>query len=590
MSIEAIRVYITNVVIIYKNYITESMARGTIGSKISLGILAFIGVLAVLGAYTGVSRGFSKSVIRLFTVGASAVGALYLVITISKAIVNTATAGGSAQTVEGLLNSYFPGLVDSMPSMVRPILAEMSTGAATIFVMMLVAIILSPIFFILFFYTLRFASLFIYQLLSGLSGAISYGRSVASMIGGGVVGLIQGVLIAAVIIVPIGGMFNVAKEAREPLIGKSEEPNAYIQMAYDMVIDDVADNPVFGTISKFGGSIAYEKMISVTINGEKKDMGDECVSAIKVISNLFPFISSYSDFNWKHPTATERDAIEGTVEAIGDNELLATLISDIIRAAAVSVNSGEIAIPVSGAAKPLLDDVMIMLSTCTKDTIEGDLDVIVDVYFILCDRSLFDAFTSHDPEALRHVLVDKDAEGNTAIDSLVNRLNQYDRTTPLVTALTKLSFTMMGDALGFDSDTTEIYENVKEGMKDVLNHNKSDFETEEKYKEAVYEDLDKALTENDLNLDEETKKVMVDYIADNYGDHEGEITDKEINDALLSYYKAYADSLAGGGDTGTEENPAIPGLPLPDDGNGDIPGINIPEGGLDNIPEGGMEE
>ena len=45
---------------------------------------------------------------------------------------------------------------------------------------------------------------------------------------------------------------------------------------------------------------------------------------------------------------------------------------------------------------------------------------------------------------------------------------------------------------------------------------------------------------------------MVDYIADNYGDHEGEITDKEINDALLSYYKAYADSLANG------EEPVIP--------------------------------
>ena len=37
---------------------------------------------------------------------------------------------------------------------------------------------------------------------------------------------------------------------------------------------------------------------------------------------------------------------------------------------------------------------------------------------------------------------------------------------------------------------------------------------------------------------------MVDYIADNYGDYEGEITDKEINDALLSYYESYANSLS----------------------------------------------
>ena len=69
---------------------------------------------------------------------------------------------------------------------------------------------------------------------------------------------------------------------------------------------------------------------------------------------------------------------------------------------------------------------------------------------------------------------------------------------------------------------------------------------------------------------------MVDYIADNYGDHEGEITDKEINDALLSYYKAYANSLSGGneGDGDTPEIPEIPGIT-------DIP--EIPEGS--EIPE-----
>ncbi len=553
----------------YADYITSSMARGSIGSKISLGIFVLFGVYAILGAYLGVMRGFSKSVIRLFTVGASAVCSLFLVMTISRTIVNKATVGGTEQTVEGLLNSYFPGLVDSMPQMVRPILTEMSTGAATIFIMMLVAIILTPVFFILLFYVLKIATMFLYQLLSGLSGAISYGRNWVSMVGGGAIGLLQGLGIAAVIIIPISGMCNIAVEAREPLIGNSDEPNAYIEMAYETVIDDLADNPIFDLVDKFGGSVAYDKMISVKINGEKKDMGDECVSAIKVISNLFPFISSYSDFNWKHPTDAQRAAIEGTVSDIGDNELLATLISDIIRAAAVSVNNGSISLPVSGAAKPLVDELMIILSTCTKDTIAPDLDVIVDVYFILCDRNMFDTLTSGDPEAVRHILSDKDEEGNTAIDALVNRLNGYERTEPLITALTKLSFTMMGDALGFDSDTEEIYENVKEGIKDVLNHNKSDFETEEEYKEAVYDDLDKALTENDLNIDEETKKVMVDYIADNYGDHEGDITDKEINDALLSYYKAYADSLAGGNEG---ETPVIPDLPLPGLGGDDLLG------------------
>ena len=44
-------------------------------------------------------------------------------------------------------------------------------------------------------------------------------------------------------------------------------------------------------------------------------------------------------------------------------------------------------------------------------------------------------------------------------------------------------------------------------MTNILNHNKSDFATEEEYKEQVSADLDQALADNNLNVDEETKKV-----------------------------------------------------------------------------------
>ena len=542
----------------YIDYINTAMSSDTIGSKISLGILAFIGVCAVFGAYTGVYRGFSKSVIRFFTIVASAVGSLFIVMWISRAIVNSATAGGTEHSVDGVLNSYFPGLVDSMPEMVKPILAEMDVTAATIFIMMIVAMILAPIFFILFFYTLKLATMFLYQLLSGLSGAISYGRSVPSMIGGGVVGLMQGIFIACVVIMPISGLCNVAADAREPLIGNSSKPNAYIENAYETVIDDLVNNPAFDLIDNFGGAVAYEQMTTVKIFEEKIDMGQQCVDTVKMLSNLLPFTDI--GFDWKHPTDEQRQALEDTVSSIGHNELITTLVSDILRGTAKAAKSGTIDFKVSGAAGTLLDDLLTMFTTCTKDTVADDLDVLLDVYFILCDHKMFDILTSGDPNAVRDILTVKGDDGKTTVDALVDRLNSYERTQLIVTSLTKLSFTMMQEALGFDSDTTELYESVKDGINTVLTHNKSDFETEEEYKEAVYSDLDKALADNNLNVDEEIKNSMVDYIAENYGDHEGEITDKEINDALLSYFKAYSDSLAGGTEGG-DDTPVIPELP-----------------------------
>lgn len=548
------------------NYVNAALGKGTIGSYISVGVFALIGVCVILGVYYGAVRGFSKSVIRLFTVGASAIGALLAVMGISRLIVKYAVnnAGGE-QKVDALLNSYFPGLVDSMPQLVKPMLSEIDASTAAIFVMMIVAIILAPVLFIALFYLLRFLTFPLYKLLAGLAGAISYGKGAVSIILGAAVGLIQGVLIAAAVIMPISGLCNVADEAKEPFMGSSEEPNGYIELAYNTVINDLSDNPIFDLVDKYGGKMAYEAMTTVRIDGEKKDMANECVDALRVITDILPIAKP--GYDWIHPGQVQRDALNNAVTDIGESDLLASLISDVVRGMAISVRSGDFNLGLSGAAKVLVDDAMLMLSTSTKETIVEDLNLIVDVYFIVCDHKLIDTLRSGDPNAVRDILTEKGEDGKTTVDAILDRLNEYERAHVIVTSLTKLSLSMMQDALGFDEDTTEIYESVKEDITNVLNHNKSDFETEEEYKQAVNDDLSKALEDNNLNVDEETKKVMVDYIADNYGDHEGEITDKEINDALLSYYKAYADSLAKG------EDPVIPDdIVIPD-------GVEIPGGG-----------
>ena len=91
----------------YVEYITSSLAKGTIGANISVGIFALIGLCAVLGMYYGAVRGFSKSVIRLFVVGAAAVCAFLCVSAISNVIVTTATGNdGEVETVYLMSGSY----------------------------------------------------------------------------------------------------------------------------------------------------------------------------------------------------------------------------------------------------------------------------------------------------------------------------------------------------------------------------------------------------------------------------------------------------------------------------------------------------
>ena len=194
------------------------------------------------------------------------------------------------------------------------------------------------------------------------------------------------------------------------------------------------------------------------------------------------------------------------------------------------------------------------------------MKMLVDIYLIMCDRDLIEAYVSGDADRIRDVLTNKDENGVSAVDAILDRLNEYDRAKPIVTSFTKLSISTVMGSMQFDETTEELYQNVKEDITTVLNHNKSDFETEEEYKQAVTDDLNKAFEENNIVVEEEVKQGMVDYIAENFGDHEGEITEDDINEAILSYYKAYTDKKHE-----LENTPELPEAPETPEGDEPVP-------------------
>lgn len=532
------------------DYINAAIAKGNIGSYISIGLFALVGIYALLGLFFGAKRGFSKSVIRIFTVGASAVLSLLAVKWFSEFVIELASNAthGGADTIDEVINSFVPNAVDSMPDVVRMILAEVDSTTATIFATMILTVVLSPVLFILIFHILKTISFLIYALLAGLTGAISYGKGFFSTIFGAAVGLAQGVIIAAVIIFPLSGLCQIAVDARGSLIEETDNPNQYVYNAYVNLIDDLATNPMFDLIDKLGGKELYKNMLTVTIDGEKMDMGEKCVGVIKVGADVVPLIEN--GFDWQHPTDAEREALNQIVTDVGDDELIGKLVADVMRGMSTAVVQDKVPLGLSGAVDALVDDVMTMFSTSTPDTIGGDLDVVVDVYFIMCDYDLFDSFNNSEHDVMRDMLTKKNASGKTSADVIIARLNEYDRSQPIVTSFTKISLSVMHGSESFSEEADALYESVKGGVSDALSHNKSDFGTEEEYKAAVEQDLDKALAENNINIDAAVKDNMVDYIAENYGDHEGEITDKEINDALLSYYASYSNAQEGAGGEG----------------------------------------
>ena len=119
---------------------------------------------------------------------------------------------------------------------------------------------------------------------------------------------------------------------------------------------------------------------------------------------------------------------------------------------------------------------------------------------------------------------------------------------------------------GVEKDTTEVYNEVKDGLKDVLAIERptppifaDDMTFEEReeaairyeeerqqYMQQMTESLDSTLRDNGIELEDELVSGIADYIDDNVDD-KNEYSDDELNEIILSYYDVYLEYLENGG-------------------------------------------
>lgn len=562
---------------IFVEYIQASLEKTTIGSKISLGIFALIGFFAIWGLLFGLKRGFSKTVIRAVTIVASAVGAYFATSRLCN-MLSTYLTGQDVATVDALLESISPDLLQQLPEGVRPFLAELGMETATIIVMMAICLLIAPIIFIAAFFILKGITYIIYAIISLIAGMISYRKGFSSTISGGLFGILVGAFIGCVVILPFGGLLSIVEEARTSLLD-NDDPDPFVETLYTEYLDDVLDNPVLSTIRGWGGEYVYNNMVTVQIGDHKVDMADEAKELFRLALDLKPLYET--DFEWTDPKPEHREALTTLLEDIDHNDLVASLISDLLRGAAMAIDGGAIDLPVDGPVGMLAHDTLAIFKTSSRDNIGEDLDIILDVYFIMCDDGILVALNHGDEDIITDLFSEIKPDGKTAIVHITDRLNESERSRVIISTLTKISVSLIQGSLGLDEEQTELYENVKDDFRDVLNHNKSDYASEEEYREAISTEFDKALEENNITLSEDAKNSMLDYISDNYGESE-EITDDDINNALLSYFASQ-----GGNMSNLPDN--IPDGILGGDSEEETPEVNpdeIPEDMLDQIPDG----
>ncbi len=549
-------------------YINTCIASTSIGAYVSLGCLALIALLALSGLLFGLIRGFSKSTIRFITIAGSAVGAFMIAASVS----NWLFTYIEARTLEQLITSIYPDY-QTLGEDIRGIVSSIDLPTLEHLIAFVLCIML-PIAFIVMFILFNAVTMLVYWLFSGLMAITSYGKSNLSTIAGGLVGMVQGVFIALVIIFPVAELSVVADHVRSDLTTDTVSAGITekVDTIYDEHLDIVIKNPVFKAIHKYGGGGLYNSLTTVKINGVDYVM----VEQTENMAQLFSHVSSLIGFDFKAPNAEDKAVIDAIISDIDDTPYVAEIIAGALRTFGTVIDNSYYKIDAGELMTDIVRTTLAIFKDSTTDTLHNDLVTVKEVYYILADNNLFSILTNGDTEEIAKTLSESKNGKPSIINQVTTILDANPHTRPVVASLTKISLSVMAESTGMATEEMEeLYNNVHSGVTDIL---KIEFTadpetmTEQEYEEAkteytnqISDQLKDTLTENNIEgITQETIDEMAAIIAEQNIERQKEgnteITDANVNDAILSYYEAYAKQNGLSGDISQDFPDGIPGV------------------------------
>lgn len=523
-----------------------SIPPATPGGWISLGILAVAAISILYGMFLGLKRGFSKTVIRILTIAVAAVLSYVLAISIT-GFIDGQFAG---KTLEEVILTYFPSYETAVDEKTREIIAAFDAETAQLILSVVIAIVVSPIVFVVVFFVAKLLLFIVYWILGAIVSGFSKKKGFLSTVLGGALGVVQGALVVVVILLPVSGFLSLADDIRTELLAREDisvESAEKVDTFYTTWLDESIENPLITAIADMGGDKLFKGLTSATVEGEEYDMGERAI----LLADVYVDVIELKGMDWKAPNDTQKALIEDMVHRMGEDEYTARLLSGVLRGASDALIAN---VDLFGLEPPYDAFIVEALSVFTDSdmtNIGGDLDTMLEVYFLLADNEILVLLGEGDEEGLKTKLTGQNGEGVLIIDTLTDTLHANPRTDRLVTLFSKLSVSIMADQLGLDEDVVELYENIKTDFSDILAIDKDSFATEDEYREEVAVKVSASLEENGILLEEEIVDGMADYICDNFSDVE-EITDEQINEAILSYYSAYTDFINNGGTDSAE--------------------------------------
>ena len=501
-------------------------------------LLSLFLIVIILKMYFGMRKGTWRQLIHTGTTLLSAV----ISYIIADATANRILGSTDQAAIEDLIVKI-EGIVPDSGEFLRKLLLSFDPKVFESIMLLPATLILIPIlatlFFLIFNFLLKIIRAIVVKIIN-----IKKAKNNQQRLFGALLGAVEALIWLMMITLPITGVIGLVDRAYDRAIEATEyRDNKELKRIHKQYLAPFTENPAFTFMDSCGAGALSNGIATVKIDGKNVNMRGEAVGITGIV---FSELTDLKEADFKNLSDGGKESIESIIDGICDSPYLTTIVTGSFNNAGVILELGVVKYDKEGEFADIVDGFVGYLKTISKDTLREDLTTMKELYFTISDSGALVALEDSEVD-LWTVLQDQRKEGNDAISRMIDILQSNERTSGLIKTITEVLITSLATQIETPDGTviTVTYDDLKNGMNDVLLVKQKPGETREEYMKNLSNALDNTLTEHGIKLEYEIVDSIAEYIDENYSSNE-DFTDEEFNDVLLHYYDAYLEYLETG--------------------------------------------
>ena len=522
-------------------YVDLMKEMNTPVALIGLGLLALFLVVIIIKMLGGMRRGVWRQIVRTGMTLIAAIVSYIAAVVISNSII-----GGikltALEDVIVKLDQYSPGLSEK-------IMAALASFDPTLIESILVlpaTIIIVPIICTLIFLVINLILKIVRAIIIRIFG-FKKAKKNPQRLGGALLAAVEGIIWIVMVTLPICGILSLADQAYDKAItAADEETRATLVETYDEYILPFTENPAICFLDSMGSKTMYNGIATIKIDKKKTNMRDEVLSMADVILIDGGALKG-ADFTAL--TDDQKAAVTSIVDALGNSPFASKIIVSVLKSIPQVYNNNLIPLDkLGGEYQAVIDSFMVFFATSDTDKIGADLNTIKSFYFGFCDSGIMTAIKNGDD--IMQFITD-DYKGDKHILNMINTLSGNPRTQAIVDGMYNLVLNVAFSGSNSSNGDSENVLNidiveVKNGLNNIVSVNKSDYETEEEYREVLSETISTTINDTiGVELEEDVVDEISNYVDENFSEQLENLTDEEFNELIFEVIDIYQGFLNG---------------------------------------------